>query len=107
MACCGRGSIYLHQMRRFGHAARDARCRRRCGRGRRSNGGRRPKYRIMSASANLTEIALLADKPPASDAKRAAAAASDERLVWQTPEQIPVHPLYTAADLAGLDHLDT
>jgi methylmalonyl-CoA mutase len=26
---------------------------------------------------------------------------------WQTPEQIPVKPLYTAADLAGVQHLDT
>jgi len=28
-------------------------------------------------------------------------------LVWQTPEGIPVKPLYTAEDLAGLAHLDT
>jgi methylmalonyl-CoA mutase len=26
---------------------------------------------------------------------------------WQTPEGIPVKPLYTAADLDGVDHLDT
>jgi methylmalonyl-CoA mutase len=26
---------------------------------------------------------------------------------WQTPEKIPVQPLYTAADLGGVDHLDT
>ncbi|QEG00772.1 Methylmalonyl-CoA mutase large subunit [Stieleria maiorica] len=30
-----------------------------------------------------------------------------EQLQWQTPEQIPVKPLYTSADRAGLDHLDT
>jgi methylmalonyl-CoA mutase len=30
-----------------------------------------------------------------------------ETLVWQTPEGIPVRPLYTAADLAGLEHLDS
>ncbi len=29
------------------------------------------------------------------------------RLIWHTPEQIPVRPLYTAADLDGVDHLDT
>ena len=29
-----------------------------------------------------------------------------EDLVWQTPEGIPVKPLYTAADLEGLEHLD-
>jgi len=26
---------------------------------------------------------------------------------WQTPEHIPVKPLYSAADLEGVDHLDT
>jgi methylmalonyl-CoA mutase len=26
---------------------------------------------------------------------------------WMTPEKIPVKPLYTATDLAGVDHLDT
>ncbi len=26
---------------------------------------------------------------------------------WQTPEQIPVKPLFTADDLAGVEHLDT
>ena len=31
--------------------------------------------------------------------------ASPESLVWHTPEGIAVKPLYTAADLAGLDHL--
>ena len=28
-------------------------------------------------------------------------------LTWETPEKIGVKPLYSAADLAGLDHLDT
>ena len=30
-----------------------------------------------------------------------------ERLVWRTPEGIPVRPLYTAEDLAGLEFVDT
>jgi len=30
-----------------------------------------------------------------------------EDLVWQTPEGIPVKPLYTAEDLAGLEHVDS
>jgi methylmalonyl-CoA mutase len=30
-----------------------------------------------------------------------------DRLVWQTPEEIPVNPLYTAADLEGLESVDT
>ncbi|KAF0141002.1 MAG: mutB2 [Rhodospirillaceae bacterium] len=30
-----------------------------------------------------------------------------DQMPWTTPEQIDVRSLYTAADLAGLDHLDT
>jgi methylmalonyl-CoA mutase len=30
-----------------------------------------------------------------------------EALAWQTPEQLPVKPLFTAADLSVVDHLDT
>jgi methylmalonyl-CoA mutase len=30
-----------------------------------------------------------------------------ENLEWNTPEQIPVRPLYSSADLAGLEHLQT
>lgn len=30
-----------------------------------------------------------------------------ESLVWNTPEGIPVKPLYTADDIAGIDHLDS
>jgi methylmalonyl-CoA mutase len=33
--------------------------------------------------------------------------ASPDDLVWQTPEGIPVKPLWTAADVANLDFLDT
>jgi methylmalonyl-CoA mutase len=29
-----------------------------------------------------------------------------EELVWQTPEGIPVKPLYTRADVEGIDHVD-
>ena len=29
-----------------------------------------------------------------------------ESLTWLTPEHIPVHPLYTEADLKGIEHLD-
>ncbi len=32
---------------------------------------------------------------------------SPEHFLWETPERIPVKPLYSAADLDGLDHLDT
>ena len=30
-----------------------------------------------------------------------------EHLTWRTPEKIPVRPLYTHADLSGIDHLGT
>ncbi|MEQ9575462.1 MAG: methylmalonyl-CoA mutase family protein, partial [Rhodospirillales bacterium] len=32
---------------------------------------------------------------------------SPEDLVWETPEGIAVKPLYTAADLEGLEHVDS
>jgi methylmalonyl-CoA mutase len=32
---------------------------------------------------------------------------SAEALLWETPEHLGVKPLYTAADLGGIDHLDT
>ena len=31
---------------------------------------------------------------------------SVDELTWNTPEEIPVAPLYTAADLQGIEHLD-
>ncbi len=34
-------------------------------------------------------------------------ARSAAKRVWNTPEQIPVAPMYTAADLEGLEHLNT
>jgi hypothetical protein len=37
----------------------------------------------------------------------ALAEAGGQGAVWETPEQIPVPPLYTEADLTGLDFLDT
>ncbi len=47
-----------------------------------------------------TSCAKLADWQAAVDGE-------PERLIWQTPEKIPVRPLYTSADLEGVDHLDT
>lgn len=38
---------------------------------------------------------------------QAVAKGQTQHHVWQTPEHIPVRPLYTAADLEGVDHLDT
>ncbi len=34
-------------------------------------------------------------------------AAASDIPIWMTPEHIPVSPLYTSADLAGVDHLAT
>jgi methylmalonyl-CoA mutase len=33
--------------------------------------------------------------------------AQPDQLVWDTPEQLPVKPLYTASDVADVSHLDT
>jgi methylmalonyl-CoA mutase len=41
------------------------------------------------------------------DAWRQAADGPADALTWETPEQIPVRPLYSAADLNGVDHHDT
>ncbi|MGE3332285.1 MAG: methylmalonyl-CoA mutase [Rhodospirillaceae bacterium] len=38
---------------------------------------------------------------------RAAAGGAFDALTWETPEGIPVKPLFTSADLDGLDFLDT
>ena len=56
----------------------------------------------------------MADHPDAADLARWRALAEKERkgaspddLVWQTPEGLAVKPLYTRADVANLDFLDT
>jgi methylmalonyl-CoA mutase len=43
---------------------------------------------------------------PAAGAAGLATAATPNRQAWTTPERIEVKSLYTAADLAGLDHLE-
>jgi methylmalonyl-CoA mutase len=51
------------------------------------------------------------EKPTLDDWRASAAqdlkGADPESLVWQTPEGIDVKPLYTAADLAGIEDLDS
>tara|TARA_R110000787_G_scaffold63679_11_gene144177 strand:+ start:278818 stop:280968 length:2151 start_codon:yes stop_codon:yes gene_type:complete len=54
----------------------------------------------------------MVDKKPGLDDWRAAAekdlkGESVDALTWQTPEGIAVKPLYTAADLEGLEHIET
>lgn len=41
------------------------------------------------------------------DALKAETGKTADDLLWETPEQLTVKPLYTAKDLDGLDHLDT
>jgi methylmalonyl-CoA mutase len=41
------------------------------------------------------------------DTWRQAAGQAGDTLAWETPEKIAVRMLYTAADLEGVDHLDT
>ena len=66
----------------------------------------------------MTGIPSFADLdlgPPAADADMARWAQAfaaetghtPEQLAWTTPEEIPVKPLYTAADMGGLDFLGT
>ena len=67
----------------------------------------------MSTLPDYTQISLYGADPTPSDeaAWRSryteTVGASPSDRVWMTPEKIPVKPLYTAADLDGLDHLDT
>jgi methylmalonyl-CoA mutase len=52
----------------------------------------------MTAIPSFADVSLVG---------RAGSPSYEEGLTWQTPEGIPVKPLYTAADLRGVDHLDT
>jgi len=55
----------------------------------------------------LADGAPQGDLPAWNAAAESVAGAPAADLIWETPEQIPVAPLYTAADRAGLDFLDT
>jgi methylmalonyl-CoA mutase len=55
----------------------------------------------MTAIPNFADVPLRAAGGPRSQAE------PGNESAWQTPEEIPVKPLYTAADLGGVDHLDT
>jgi methylmalonyl-CoA mutase len=66
----------------------------------------------MSNIPNFRDVAL-ADETPAGDLNAWQKRASEESgrtlesLVWNTPEQLPVKPLYTASDLEPVQHLQT
>jgi methylmalonyl-CoA mutase len=55
----------------------------------------------------MTKLAETALSDWAERALKESNGAPLERLDWHTPEGLVVKPLYTADDLAGLDHLDT
>jgi methylmalonyl-CoA mutase len=62
----------------------------------------------MSEIPNFADVPLQDTSAGATlGAWQEAAGRPADALAWKTPEQIPVNPLYTAADLRGVDHLDT
>ncbi|MBF0093759.1 MAG: methylmalonyl-CoA mutase [Alphaproteobacteria bacterium] len=69
----------------------------------------------MTNIPDFSQIRLESDNvPPSADGLRnwksrleAGAGKTLEHFIWDTPEQVPVKPLYSAADLKGIDHLDT
>jgi methylmalonyl-CoA mutase len=61
----------------------------------------------MTVIPNFADVPLRRGAVAPLDAWRKAAGPEADQLTWQTPEQIPVNPLYSAADMRGLDHLDT
>jgi methylmalonyl-CoA mutase len=62
----------------------------------------------MTPIPNFADIPLRSPKASATlDAWQQAAGQRLDPIAWQTPEGIPVRPLYSAADLDGLEQLDT
>src|ERR1700733_8857961 len=65
----------------------------------------------MATIPNYAEISLLPENGAAGNGKFVSSKQqtndNQDQQPWQTPELIPVHPLYTAADLASVDHLNT
>ena len=61
----------------------------------------------MTTIPNFADVPLGDAERPGKDAWQQAAGPQAEQLTWQTPEGIPVRPLYSADDLEGVEHLDT
>jgi methylmalonyl-CoA mutase len=61
----------------------------------------------MSAIPNFADVPLWSDGGAGLIISRNDQSCPAEALTWTTPEQIPVKPLYTAADLGGVEHLGT
>src|SRR5579883_2379996 len=61
----------------------------------------------MSAIPNFADVPLGGGNAAPFDTWRKTSNSDSDKLAWMTPEQIPLRPLYRAADLSGVDHLDT
>src|SRR6266545_2723121 len=62
----------------------------------------------MTAIPNFADLPLRDGGRSANlDEWQKATGQAADRLTWQTPEKVPVKPLYTTADLDGVDHLGT
>jgi methylmalonyl-CoA mutase len=62
----------------------------------------------MNTIPNFADVPLRGgERGTTLDTWQMAAGPPADWLAWQTPEQIPVKPLYSAADLKGVEHLDT
>jgi methylmalonyl-CoA mutase len=63
----------------------------------------------MTIIPNFAEVSFTASPKSRVDVHgwRGLVFETEDQLTWQTPEQIPVRALYSATDLAGVDHLDT
>jgi methylmalonyl-CoA mutase len=61
----------------------------------------------MSGIPNFADVPLKRTSGATLDIWQEAAGQPADSFAWKTPEQIPVRPLYSAADLRGVDHLDT
>ncbi|RME74508.1 MAG: methylmalonyl-CoA mutase [Chloroflexi bacterium] len=64
----------------------------------------------MSSNPDFTQIAYQPNVPPIDETEwrrrvEQEAGQPFDELIWQTMEQIPVKPLYTQADIEGLEHL--
>jgi len=64
----------------------------------------------MTKTPDFTAIGYLGEVQPADysaweKAVRAETSLTPDELVWRTMEQIDVKPLYTAADIANLEHI--
>ena len=60
---------------------------------------------MSTAIPDFAEVPLRAEGSEIATAQqwRSEVGETEEQLIWHTPEQIPVRPLYTSADRQGLD----